>query len=486
MGRKSIIYLADSTLLFLEGQATAKALTVTKAVRGAVPEGALINGLVTDQAALGEALAALCRTAGVKSAQLVVDSGQVMAKSLAVPKLTKKELLNVTRSELQELDAAGRDLVYDYAETGARENGGKTVLCCAADREQLHQYEELAQAAGCKLTGITTALACCVRMARYVPALAEGGVIVCALDGQSEVTYLFSHGEYVMSSRARLVEPRGTTAIIGALMDRVSSMLQFSQTQKSAEPAKSVWFAGLEEAEAAGCKVLGDTLNVQAAPLPDSGAVRFAGGVTETLAGAFCALGAFVPGKEKTLDLLAAAKTKGAAGMEQKKKGLPWAVPAVFGGLVLAAFIALTATNLGLQRQIDDVRAFTEDAENLAIVEQVNQDRAAAAEYGAARQQAEDAAAALAATRQPEDAMLTRAESAAAGVVSFTGYRYDAENRALTLTCQVGDYREIPDFIARMQATGDYDAVDYSSYTDNGSGAGGYVFTVVCTVKEAQ
>lgn len=486
MGKKSIIYLADNTLLFLEGRGANGAITVTKAVRRAVPEGALINGLVTDQAALGEALAALCAEAGVKSAALVVDSGQVMAKPLAVPKLTAKELLNVTRSELQELDAVGRDLVYDYAETGARENGGKTVLCCAADREQLHQYEELAAAAGLKLTGVTTALACCVRMAGFVPALAEGGVILCALDGQSEVTYLFTDGAYVMSSRARLVEPRGTTAIMGALMDRVSSMLQFSQAQKNTQPARTVWFAGLTEAEAAGCKVVGDTLNIQVAPLPDSEAVRFAEGVGETLAGTFCALGAFVPGKEKQLDLLAAAKTKAAAGMEKKKKGLPWAVPAVLGGVLVAVFAALLITNMGLRRQIDEIKAFTQDEGNIAVVQQVAADRAAAADYNAARQEAEDAAAALAATRQPEDAMFTRAEEAAAGIVSFTGYRYDAENRALTFSCQVGDYREIPDFLARMQATGDYDGVGYSSYTDNGSGAGGYVFTVTCTVKEAQ
>ncbi len=45
MGKKSIIYLADNTLLFLEGRGANGAITVTKAVRRAVPEGALINGL---------------------------------------------------------------------------------------------------------------------------------------------------------------------------------------------------------------------------------------------------------------------------------------------------------------------------------------------------------------------------------------------------------------------------------------------------------
>ena len=143
-----------------------------------------------------------------------------------------------------------------------------------------------------------------------------------------------------------------------------------------------------------------------------------------------------------------------------------------------------TSMNFSLRREIAAVQKFTQDPENVAIVEQVQTDRQVAGEYDAARAQAEYAARILESVAQPDDAMLARAEAAGEGLVGFAGYDYAVAERRLTYSCTAADYRDIPGFVSRMQATGDYEGVAYSSYTQ-GTG-GGYVFTLTCTVKEKE
>lgn len=491
MAKQTIIRFADNELTLLRGSARGKGVQVDLCVREALPEGAMINGLVTDAGLLGEALEALRQKAGAGGkAKLVIDGGQLMMKALSAPKLTEKQLLNVTRSELEELGTAGRDMVYTYAETPGplAENGkpaGRDILCCGAERGLLEQYVEAAEGAGWKVTAIETVLGSCIRMAEFLPTLAGQSFILVTLDGNTEVTYLFSGGRYLMSSRSRILEPRGTTAVMGTVLGHVSTMQQFSQGQKNTEPARVVYFAGLEGEEEKGCKLIEDTLGLAAGPLPGDGAVTGAEGSGFSLAGALAAAGALAPVKRRTADLYGALRAKKApAGMEKKSGGLPWAVPIALAAVLAVGFGALLAMNLSLRREIAAVQKFTQDPENVAIVEQVQTDRQAAGEYDAARAQAEYAARILESVAQPDDAMLARAEAAGEGLVGFAGYDYAVAERRLTYSCTAADYRDIPGFVSRMQATGDYEGVAYSSYTQ-GTG-GGYVFTLTCTVKEKE
>ena len=136
MAKQTIIRFADNELTLLRGSARGKGVQVDLCVREALPEGAMINGLVTDAGLLGEALEALRQKAGAGGkAKLVIDGGQLMMKALSAPKLTEKQLLNVTRSELEELGTAGRDMVYTYAETPGpwpRTANRRDAIFCAA------------------------------------------------------------------------------------------------------------------------------------------------------------------------------------------------------------------------------------------------------------------------------------------------------------------------------------------------------------------
>ena len=141
--------------------------------------------------------------------------------------------------------------------------------------------------------------------------------------------------------------------------------------------------------------------------------------------------------------------------------------------------------NARLSGQIAAVQAYTKDPANLAALAQVQADRTAAENYQAAAAEAGRAVDILNSTLQPDEALLRRADGAAADAISFTGYDYVADEDRLTYSCAAADYHSIPDFISRMFATGDYTAIGYGGYTQ-APGEGGYVFTITCTVKGAE
>ena len=135
MSKQSIIYLAGDRLVLVQGKPGAKKLAITGYRQQALPEGTVLNGVVADPAAFTDGLKALRAAAGKAAgkAWLVVDSSQIMAKPLAAPKqLKEKQLLNIVRSELSELDAAGRDLVYDYTELPPPSPAVPSASFCAA------------------------------------------------------------------------------------------------------------------------------------------------------------------------------------------------------------------------------------------------------------------------------------------------------------------------------------------------------------------
>lgn len=490
MSKQSIIYLAGDRLVLVQGKPGAKKLAVTGYRQQALPEGTVLNGVVTDPSAFTEGLKALRAAAGKAAARpwLVVDSSQIMAKPLAVPRqLKEKQLLNIVRSELGELDTAGRDLVYDYTELPPLPGSPELqLLCGGAERGMIQQYTELFGAAGIKLAGVSSALGSCLRMVEFLPELARQSFILCVLDGQTVVTYLFAGGRYLMNTRSRLITERGGPAVLGELLGRVSSMLQFSQSQKAAEPAKTVYFCGLLPAEAPGCQLVADTFGVEALPLPAFRAVTAAPNTGFALADAFVAVGGLVQSKRRRADFLAASRSKAApAGMEKKSSGLPWALPICLAVLLVALWGVVFYGNTRLSSQLAAVQAYTQDPANLDALARVQADRSAAENYRAAAAEAGRAVEILNSTLQPDEPMLRRADGAAGEEVTFTGYDYLADEDRLTYSCTAADYHDIPDFIARMYATGDYTAIGYGGYTQ-GPGEGGYVFTITCTVRGAE
>ena len=179
---------------------------------------------------------------------------------------------------------------------------------------------------------------------------------------------------------------------------------------------------------------------------------------------------------------MAASRSKRPPQSWKKDGSLPWALPIVLAVLLVSAWGALFYGNARLSGQIAAVQAYTQDPANLAALAQVQADRTAAENYQAAAAEAGRAVDILNSTLQPDEALLRRADGAAADAISLPAYDYGPTRTTLTYSCSRCRLSEHSDFISRMFATGDYMTIGYGGYTQ-APGEGGYVFTITCTVK---
>lgn len=486
MSKQHTLYLADDRLLLVKSRSNKKLLTIEASWQQQLPQGTILNGIINNSDALIEGLVELKKQAKLSATKvmLVIDSSQIMAKTLSVPlSLTSKETAGVVRTELSGLDSSDRDLIFDYSELVPTQQ--QELLCFGIERTFVEQLTELFEKAGIKLAGITSALSSCVQMVQFLPELSKLSFILCVLDGQTVVTYLFAGGRYLMNARSRLITERGTPAVLGELLGRVSSMLQFSQSNKTAEPAQTVYFCGLEPNEEPGCRVVADTFNITAKPLPDVANVAYNAHAGILLPDMFPICGCMLSTKYKAVNFLGAFEQKDISSLEKKSGRLPWAIPAGLAGLMFLAWLVVLFGNYRLDQQIKEIKAYTTDPNNISLSQQAKATRSIISYYSSATAEANRAISILESSPQVTSELLYRAASIFGDSGSILEYHYTASSNTIIYGCSVADYRSIPTIVERLSGIGDYWSVSYTGYSLNNQ-TGQYNFNLTCVLNEVE
>lgn len=482
MAKQTEIYIGAKEIQAVVYSRGSKKVTISGYYTYPLPDGCMINGLIMNEEAFQETLSEFVSGCKFKlnKSRLLVDSSQIMLKSLPLPeKMQKKQILYAVRAELSSLDNK-KEYTYGYGEIKARREGAsRDILCCGIEKELAEKYKNAFAQAGVKLGGMHVVPGCMMHMVEKNPALCEGTIILCVLDGQTAVTYLFANGCYIMHSRNRLLTKRGDEKITGELLGRISTMNQFSQSQKDFDKVSKVYFCGLDANEAEGCHVVTDTFNLEAESFSFEGQFKLSRSVMgipyETL---FNVLAAVLPSKRRDVDFLAAEKEVSVDTLEKKGHPAVLAISLVSCAAVLAAaWGVIVYGNFKIRSQIQEIRLFTEDAGNLEEYRNILNLQERISQYRSAIQQVEAADTILASTTQPDAQMLYSIE-ATAGAISCADYQYVQENEQLSFNCLAGDYHSIPGFIRALKQSGFFSGVSYSGYSYDET-AGGYRFSVV-------
>lgn len=453
-----------------------------------IPEGCMINGLIMNEEEFQSTVAdfvSRCRFK-LKKPVLLVDSSQIMLKNMAMPgQLKKRQLLYSVRAELAALDNK-KEYIYDYSEIHSRNaDGTKTILSGGIDAELADQYQEIFAAAGVTAAGMDVLSDGVIHMVEQVPELNSGTIILCTLDGQNAVTYLFSDGAYLMHSRNRLLTKRGDEKIVGELLGRISSMNQFSQSQREFEKAGAVYFCGLTKEEEPGIQIIKDTFQLQTEVFSLEAYIRAGKGVDVDYGRMFGILASMVPTKRKTFNFLSADKEKAVETVE-KRKG-PGVGIAVVGGVVAVLGIAsgiVLYGNMKLKNELAAITAFTESPSNRKEYERIQEMEKTLGYYGAALEQLTTAQKIVLETVQPDSRMLSSIEMMAGGITCME-YTYTKEQDLLTFTCLTDDYRSIPGFIRALKSAGYFKNVNYSGYSYE-EGLGRYRFGISARLLKAE
>ncbi|MEG1942583.1 MAG: pilus assembly protein PilM [Angelakisella sp.] len=247
------IYLGNDKIQIITGKASRGKLKIKRAYSEPLPEGVIINGIITDDLWLKEHLRALKsqRILPRGKVDLVVDSGDILCKTAVMPVVSEKKLKKLVAGEFAEAVAAGQDKLYDYSVlTPKNADGlGGTVLCTAADRSLVESYIDLFTCINTNLASIRLGLDCAISLCTGLSVLAAQTYILLLLDGNTMVSILFVEGKYFFSQRTRLLENRGGDQSAGELNKNISYITQFNKSQNSGGEISHVYLCGLSEAE---------------------------------------------------------------------------------------------------------------------------------------------------------------------------------------------------------------------------------------------
>ena len=269
------IYFSNDKLRLVTGTVKGGRIVIDRFATADLPEGALINGVITDEELLQNALSRLKSEYKLKSARIVIDSSNILTKRCTVPFLGQKQLLNFTKEELKNSGGTYENLIFDYSVLEVKNGEDKTgtILCCAAERRILERYQQLFTSVGIKLKSIDIVLNTMVKMVEQTPALQDKSYILSVVENEFMMSALFIHGVYVFANRSRLFAARGTDAFCSEILDKIGSMIQFNRSEQRTEEIESAYFYGLTEREISLCRQMAGSLSISIDEMPDCVAV---------------------------------------------------------------------------------------------------------------------------------------------------------------------------------------------------------------------
>ena len=273
MASLTSLYLCSRTVYAAVGSPTARGARITAAASTQLPEGCLINGVITNEADLAEALMAFFADNKLPTGRVALIAGgsQFMHRIMELPAMSEKKRLAVLSHELSSSGAETTAPLDDYMLLSRdAKTRTDTVLATRVEQSVIAGYDALAKDAGFKLTCIDLGLAAPIKAVRTIPALQNGTFVVLQFDDDTISACLFVQGQYTYSTRSRLFNPRGTAESGTEIAQKLSGLIQFHIASKSEHQIDTVYFAGADAKDFTVCRPGCEALALKVEQFPDS------------------------------------------------------------------------------------------------------------------------------------------------------------------------------------------------------------------------
>ena len=271
MGITTSVYIANEKIHIVKGSFSGHRVNIRDIRECPVAEGCIINGVITDPAALKQSLEEARIDA--KSISLVIDGTNVITKLLEVPLLRdRKKLITLISDNFQDIENR-ENMITNYMVIDPRnENGGATVLAVMVEKDFLAEYIEMFQSIGLKIESVDIAMACMIKYIMNINRLYEETFVYAVVDKHTASFMLFVDGYYRISRRVRLMADMGdNAALFDELEKTLLNLIQFNKSEKTNHDITDFYFSGFFPAGHEFYRRLTDAVgvNVQAADTPE-------------------------------------------------------------------------------------------------------------------------------------------------------------------------------------------------------------------------
>jgi Tfp pilus assembly PilM family ATPase len=242
------IYFSATALRIIVGSSSRDGFQVEEFHSECLPEGMMINGIITAPEALAHFLADCNQQWGPfkHNATAIIENNTIRSKRIELPALREAQLMPFVRTELTSLLEENADDVIDYAVTGSDSVTGATkALGVVAGRVQLQNYASVMREAGFNLKRIDVGANALAKLPRILTLLQTGIRMLGIIDSNLLALVYYQQGEYMLARRYRLLAPEATDERRTEIAGHLSAMLQFQKSQNRDAEMDVIYLTGI-------------------------------------------------------------------------------------------------------------------------------------------------------------------------------------------------------------------------------------------------
>ncbi|MCR5655194.1 MAG: hypothetical protein K6G07_06080 [Lachnospiraceae bacterium] len=243
------VYLSNTDIEVVTGQGSDKSVTAKKIYSMQVPEGSVLNGVITDGPALVEELSGFWKSNKLptKGIQLVVNTPQIMVRVLEVPLQKQNQTMQYLKREF--LDRDEKQIIGFYRISTDKAAKKSRVCTEIADGDFIASFEQVFQEAGIQLTEVTSGIASAINLFKKAKFAVNENCVVLLRDGMTVTAIFFVKGEYFYSTTTRVFSEPGTVEFAGEITNVINQIDQFSRAQRVEDPIDSIYLSGMEDSD---------------------------------------------------------------------------------------------------------------------------------------------------------------------------------------------------------------------------------------------
>ncbi len=480
------VYLSNNNINAVVGSG-GKKIRVRRVCTTQIPEGSLINGIITNEADLAEQLKEFWTTNKLpkKDVALVINSSQFVLKTLTMPKSNDKKIREVLPMEFGDVSDQKEPILDYMLEIADKKN--ISVHAVMAEKSFVQGYINLFAGFGVKVTSISVARTCRNKLLGTLKQLREKTCVIHMIDGTSINSMLWVNGTSVYSTQRRVFCEAGTAQFGVELARLVNNIQQFAITQQIQQKIETVYLAGMQQEE---FNVYRDAI-LETGPewscelLQPEKHIRMPKGMEADYSRFLAEMGNLIKVKQD-INLVPFAKKK-----VKKKEG---SGPRVWKRYVIppVIFFVACASVTGVlfyqehqkKQELEELNAYINDPANIDLCDRADILQQQIAELGRKVSQIQWVEGCIQSYPYMNSNVLLELDSCAqAQAVELEVRSYEASSGNLSVDAKAEEVTLINQFIDMLEASGIFDSVEYSGYTYDES-ARLYTINVNCYLSE--
>jgi hypothetical protein len=486
---KTVIYLSPKHITVTRGTSKPKkGVRLTGKHIFPMPDGAVLNGVITDEESLYDALMAVKGALGgsaLKDAALVLDTSHIIFRLAVLPVLSEKNMFKLIKNEFTGRVSADKEYSYDYSVLPSNRVGKKQrqVLCAAIDKAIIDSYKAFFNRVGITLSAMNFSTNAVLQAFRQTGKFDDRHSVICVVDHYIvSIISLLSNGE-ANFSRSRIISQVGDESYFTEISDIIYSYAQsrVSQDGKHGIESLRIFDSNIHSPEQyadVAQRLRIDDINVNL-----SGCIPHSGVSEDDSAKYTYNICVHYSSPPKDINLL---KVYEPRKTDKKKVIRNFAIlAAVLTAGALGYYLyTLHSETTAFQREIDDINRFLRDPQTERGVQDYN--RLAGERTTLQNLIAQHAAYSRTVMSTPvavSEVMLSALDvfGTKAEIFEIT---FSAQNGVITISAGMTYASEISYFVGLLRDTGLFRDITYMGYTGGRGRSSRHNFEILCYVKD--